>query len=146
MIRISKASLSDLQQITPLFDAYRVFYKQESNLDGATEFLKQRLERKESTIFFAHEDGQAMGFTQIYPLFSSVSMQRVHLLNDLYVDSNHRGKGIATLLLNMAKQFAIDNGSKGLSLETHHTNPAQALYERLDWEKDEDHLYYFWKA
>lgn len=146
MMTITRASLADIDLIAPLFDAYRVFYEQEGDLKGAKEFLSNRIEKGESTIFIARFDEIAIGFTQIYPIFSSVSMQQMHLLNDLYVSPKYRGKGIATLLLNEAKNFALDNGSKGLSLETHHTNPAQALYERLGFVKDEEYLHYFWKA
>lgn len=146
MITIVKADQQHLESLAPLFDAYRVFYEQESDLTSAREFLSQRISRNESTVFMAFSDDQAIGFTQLYPLFSSVSLKPMHLLNDLYVDASFRGKGIASLLLNEAKRFALENGSKGLSLETHNTNPAQALYERLDWVKDEEYLHYFWKA
>jgi len=146
MITITKASLADIELITPLFDAYRIFYKQDSNIEAARKFLTSRLEKEESIIFLARIGAEAVGFTQIYPIFSSVSIQKMHVLNDLYVDQSARGKGIATLLLNEAKHFALEHGSKGLSLETHHTNPAQRLYERLGWEKDEEYLHYFWKA
>lgn len=146
MITIVKADQQHVESLAQLFDAYRVFYEQESNLKAAAAFLSQRLSKNESTVFMAFSDDQAIGFTQLYPLFSSVSLQSMHLLNDLYVDSAFRGKGVASLLLNEAKRFALENGSKGLSLETHNTNPAQALYERLDWVKDEEYLHYFWKA
>jgi len=146
MITISTASLTDINLMTSLFDAYRVFYKQKSDLPAAEMFLSTRLSNSESTILLAWFDDELIGFTQIYPLFSSVSMQHLHVLNDLYVNPDHRGKGAATLLLNAAQQFATSNGSKGLSLETHNSNPAQALYERLGWVKDEEYMHYFWKA
>lgn len=146
MITIVKADQQHVDVLVPLFDAYRVFYEQESDLSAAKEFLTQRLSRNESTVFIAFSDDQAVGFTQLYPLFSSVSLKPLHLLNDLFVDSAFRAKGIASLLLNEAKRFALEHGSKGLSLETHNTNPAQALYERMDWVKDEEYLHYFWKA
>jgi len=145
MITISKASLSDLNLITPLFDAYRVFYKQESDMEAAKKFISERLKKEESTIFLARSGEEAIGFTQLFPVFSSVSVQRMHILNDLYVNPEYRGNGVATLLLNEAKHFALENGSKGLGLETAQDNPAQALYERLGWEKDST-LHYFWKA
>lgn len=146
MITITKASLSDIDIIAPLFDAYRVFYKQESDILTAKKFISDRLHKNESTIFLARSGDEVVGFTQIYPVFSSVTVQRMHILNDLFVNSDFRGKGIATLLLNEAKHFAVENGSKGLGLETAHDNPAQALYERLGWEKDDSTLHYFWKA
>lgn len=146
MIDIQTASLEDLDLLVPLFDNYRVFYEQQSNHDAARQFLTNRISKNESHIMLAVEDQKGVGFTQLYPLFSSVSMQRMHVLNDLYVLPDCRGKGIATLLLNSAKEFALKNESKGLALETNKTNPAQELYERLGWVKDEDYLHYFWKS
>ncbi len=146
MIELRKANLEDLEMLVPLFDMYRVFYEQQSDQDGARKYLKDRITNNQSHIILASEDQKGVGFTQLYPLFSSVSMQRMHLLNDLFVRQEYRGKGIATLLLDSAKEYAQENGSKGLVLETHKTNPAKELYERLGWVKDEDYLHYFWKS
>jgi len=144
MIFISEASIEDIDHIIPLFNDYRIFYKQESDILGARDFLKDRFERDESIIFLAFQEEKAIGFTQLYPSFSSVSMQKMYILNDLYVDVNYRNLGIATLLLNHAKNFALERNSKGLSLETHRTNPAQKLYEKLGWVEDKDYAHYMW--
>jgi GNAT superfamily N-acetyltransferase len=145
MIAITKATTKNIKDIAPLFDAYRVFYKQVSNLEAAKSFLKDRLTTKESVIFIAWVNGAAVGFTQLFPTFSSVSMQRSFVLNDLYVDANQRKKGIGKALLNHAKQFCIKKRYKGLALETATDNPAQKLYEQLDWKKDTEVYHYFWK-
>lgn len=146
MIEIIRAERAHLDELIPLFDAYRVFYKQESDLVGAKEFLSARLEYEESTIFMAYKDSIAIGFTQLYPCFSSVSMQRLYILNDLYVEKHGRGKGIGEALLSKAKEFAIAAGAKGLALETGKDNPAQKLYERLDWKLETEYLNYFWSV
>ncbi len=143
-MNIRRADIHDLDALVPLFDGYRIFYKQESDPTAARAFLKQRMEQKQSTIFIAYADNQALGFTQLYPIFSSVSMQDVCILNDLFVDPAARGKGIGEALLETAKNFAKENNLKGLSLETDRDNPAQHLYERLGWKKDVDHLFYTW--
>jgi len=82
----------------------------------------------------------------LYPSFSSVSMQRTFILNDLFVISEARGQGVGEALLNEAKAFAISENAKGLTLETEVTNPAQKLYERLDWLKDTEVFHYTWKV
>ena len=144
-VKIITADITDLSEIALLFDAYRVFYKQDSNVKIAMEFLKQRLENSESVIFCAiDESGQYLGFTQLYPIFSSVSVQRTWLLNDLYVDTKARGLGVGTKLLNQAKDYAKQTGAKGVALETEMTNVnAQKLYEHLNYEKDDKHFHYF---
>lgn len=140
---ITQAQLKDLNILAPLFDAYRVFYKQESNLEHAKTFLKELLEQKSSVIYLVFMDNKAVGFAQLFPLFSSVSMQPMYLLNDLYVDSNHRGHGLGEALINRSKQLCRDENQKGLAIQTAFDNPAQHLYERLGFIKDTD-LHFFW--
>ncbi len=146
MVDIIRANPNHLPLILPLFDAYRIFYKQPSNLEEAKKFLRQRLQHNESVIFLAMQGSHAVGFTQLYPLFSSVSMAPVYLLNDLFVIDALRGKGVGESLLNHAKDFCKTSGFKGLALETAIDNPAQKLYERLGWQKDVHCFHYFWTA
>ena len=131
-MHISCANIDDLEALAGLFDAYRVFYGQDSDPPRAHAFLNDRLERGESTIFIARlDDGTAAGFTQLYPLFSSVSTGRVWLLNDLYVASSARRTGTGAALLAAAREFARSTGALRIELATAHGNTAaQALYER----------------
>lgn len=146
-MKIVKATLLQLEALIPLFDGYRVFYKQKSNLNAAQLFLKERFSNNDSIIFMALDSaGKGLGFTQLYPSFSSVSMQRTYILNDLFVASEARKQGVGEALMEHAKQFAIAEGSKGLTLETEIDNPAQKLYQRLGWKKDMDVNHYTWKV
>jgi ribosomal protein S18 acetylase RimI-like enzyme len=144
-LNIIEVSLDYLEELVPLFDQYRIFYKQVSDLRAAREFLTEKIENQASTIFLAHYNDLPVGFVQLYPSYSSVSLQKLTILNDLYVNENFRSKGIATALLKKAKEYARENNSKGLVLETAVDNPAKKLYERLDWSKEEGFLHYFWK-
>ena len=146
MIEIHRAEIKHLDQLVPLFDAYRVFYKQASNIAAARAFLKERLENKEATVFLAYVDKKPLGFTLLYATFSSVSMLPVFVLNDLYVAVEARKMGIGEALLNKAKMHCRTKGYKGLALETATDNPAQSLYERLNWKKDSHCFHYFWEA
>lgn len=140
---ITQANIEHLEDLVPLFNDYRIFYKQKSNEQLASQFLKDRIQNNESIIFMAYVNNEAVGFTQLYPLFSSVSMKPMYLLNDLFVKSNFRGKGIGEALINKAKALCETQQNKGLALQTATDNPAQKLYERLGFIKDHD-LYYFW--
>lgn len=140
---ITQANIEYLEDLVPLFNDYRIFYKQKSNEQLASQFLKDRIQNNESIIFMAYVNNEAVGFTQLYPLFSSVSMKPMYLLNDLFVKSNFRGKGIGEALINKAKALCETQQNKGLALQTATDNPAQKLYERLGFIKDHD-LYYFW--
>ena len=143
-MQIRQAYISDLELLVRLFDAYRQFYEQESDKNSAREFLKERFQKEENVVFIATLDNQAVGFTQLYSTFSSVSMKPFYILNDLYVNSENRHKGIGEALLEKAKDYCAEKNFKGLALETALDNPAQNLYERLGWKKDEAYLHYFW--
>jgi GNAT superfamily N-acetyltransferase len=144
MITIIQASLEDLDQAAILFDAYRQFYQQVPDLSAAKAFLKERIRNKESVIFLAYEGQQAVGLTQLYPIFTSVGLQRAWLLNDLYVDGTARKKGIAVQLLEAAKAHAKTTNSKWLLLETAMDNfTAQSVYEKNGWKRVSDIFYQF---
>jgi len=146
MIEICRANSNDVEAIVPLFDAYRIFYGQPSDEKAAKLFLEERLAKVESVIFLAYENQKALGFVQLYPSFSSVSMQAIYILNDLYVISDQRKKGVGKALLLMAQQYCKEKNGKGLALETALDNPAQFLYESLQWKKDSHCFHYFWSA
>lgn len=142
-MHIVQAQIKHIEDLAPLFDGYRMFYRQDSDLEKAKSFLQNRITNKDSIIYIAYINNKAVGFTQLYPLFSSVSMESMYLLNDLYVHANHRNKGIGQVLIQAAKNLCISNNYKGLALQTENKNPAQHLYERLDFIKDPD-LQFFW--
>ena len=141
-ITVIKAMPGDAATIATLFDKYRIFYGKTSDLQSAESFIQERLHQDESVIFLAFLHGNAAGFTQLYPIFTSVGMQRTWLLNDLFVDENERKKGVGEALLNAAKKLAKDTNSKWLLLQTGAENKtAQALYEKLHWKKITDIFY-----
>ncbi|WP_088042367.1 GNAT family N-acetyltransferase [Bacillus sp. EAC] len=130
-MKIYQATNSDLNGITSLFNEYRMFYKQEENLEGARDFIYERFQQSDSVIFTVVEDGEYLGFTQLYPSFSSVSMKRLWILNDLFVVESARKKGVAQMLLDAAKNFAIETNAKSIELQTAFDNKqAQRLYEK----------------
>lgn len=142
-MKIVQAKLDNLKEAAELFDLYRQFYKQVSDLEGAESFLKDRLVQKESVIFLAFAEGSPVGFAQLYPAFSSVSMKRTWILNDLYVKKEVRRHGFGEGLLNHIIQFAAETGTKGLLLETTEENVrAQALYEKVGFVQEENRFYF----
>lgn len=138
-----QAVLADAETIAPLFDGYRQFYQQQSDLSLAYSFIHGRLAQRESVIFLAEDDaGHALGFTQLYPSFSSVSARRIWTLNDLFVLPKARGAGVGRALLDAAREHALATGAKRLILSTAHDNPAQALYEALGYVRDTRFYHY----
>ena len=145
MFLISNATIDDLDDLVPLFDAYRIFYRKDADLKTARHFLRERIKRGESVIYLASYENKAVGFTQLYPLFSSTRMQRLWLLNDLYVDPHYRGRGISKQLIDAAKELARNTQAAGISLETEISNDiGNQLYPQTGFELDTEHNYYFW--
>ena len=146
MIRVEHAATGNINELAVLFDQYRVFYQKATDVSAAAKFLTERIDANESVIYVAFDDRNVMtGFTQLYPLFSSTRMKRLWLLNDLFVDSNHRGKGISIALIERAKEHARQTGACGLMLETAKTNEiGNNLYPHAGFTLDKDHNYYSW--
>ncbi len=138
---IRRATVDDVDAIAPLFDHYRMFYQQPSDAPLARRFIGERLQRGESVIFVAEAGAKVVGFTQLFPSFSSVRAGRAWVLNDLYVDIAARRLGVARALLQSAADFARADGAIRLELETDHDNrSAQALYRHMGWEPYEGTL------
>ena len=144
MTTITRATAADLDDLAPLFDAYRQFYGQPSDLPLASDFLGQRLDARDSVVFLARDEaGCAVGFAQLYPAFTSLGCARVFVLNDLFVAAQARGRGVGRRLLTVAADFARDAGALRLTLSTNVANrTAQALYERVGWVRNDDFLTY----
>jgi GNAT superfamily N-acetyltransferase len=146
-VRVIQATSEHLEALANLFDGYRQFYKETSDLTGARAFLAERIERGESVLFLAllDQDGQEIpaGLAQLYPSFSSASMQRLWILNDLFVAPEARKHGVGRALLQATREHAERTGAKGLELMTARDNyAAQALYESMGWQRDEVFLPY----
>jgi GNAT superfamily N-acetyltransferase len=146
-MRVIQATSEHLEALATLFDGYRQFYEETSDLDGARTFIAERIERGESVLFLAllDQDGQESpaGLAQLYPSFSSASMQRLWILNDLYVAPPARKHGVGRALLQAAREHAERTQTKGLELMTARDNyAAQALYESMGWRRDEIFLSY----
>jgi GNAT superfamily N-acetyltransferase len=139
----TRVMAGQVELVAGLFDAYRQFYGQPPDLDAARQFLADRLGRGESVLFAVVEGGRALGFTQLYPSFSSVSMRPIWILNDLFVAGDARRRGVGAGLLRAARDHAARTGAARLILSTAVTNAAaQALYERDGWRRDTAFLHY----
>lgn len=143
-ITVRQAALADIEALSVLFDGYRQFYGRDHNLAAAKQFLLDRFNHAESVLFIAHEGSSPIGFTQLYPSFSSVSLKRIFILNDLFVNESGRRKGVGSALISAAVEYAKAVGAIRLALSTALTNTtAQALYESGGWERDDDFFYIY---
>src|SRR5262245_41701190 len=145
-VQIIRAGVGEVEHVAPLFDAYRRFYGQPTDLPGARAFLTERLKNDQSAVFLAVDaEGPqaALGFVQLYPCFSSVRMRPIWVLNDLFVAEQARRLGVARLLMCAALGLARSTGAARLVLSTAKDNAAaRSLYLSLGYRLDEkfDHL------
>lgn len=142
-ISISRATSADLDDASRLFDAYRTFYAQAPDLPRARGFVRDRLDAADTILAIARVGGRAVGFTHLFPSFTSVGTARLFVLNDLFVAPEARGRGVAEALLDFAETAARQAGAVRLVLQTATDNAAaQRLYERLGWTADESFVAY----
>ena len=145
MTTIRKANITDLDQLSELFDLYRMFYNKASDLTAGKEFLKERIINSESEIFISIIDSKAVGFVQLYPYFSSTRMKKMWLLNDLFVHSEFRGKGISKELIEVSKKLCIETKACAVNLETSKMNDiGNSLYPSTGFVLDIENNYYSW--
>ena len=144
MTKIIRAEIEHIDELAELFNSYRVFYEQDSNVDLALNFIKSRMENKESTIFVSqNSDEELIGFVQLYSSFCSVYVCPILILYDLFVKIEARGNGYGRALMNKATEFAKSEGYDRLELSTATDNfIGQSLYESLGYERDNDFYHY----
>lgn len=138
---VRQAVLADLPVLARLFDGYRQFYGRAPDVTAAESFLRERFDHGESVIFLAPADDAPVGFTQLYPSFSSVSLARTFILNDLFVVASQRRTGVGSALLRAATDHARSLGAVRVTLNTDIQNAsAQAVYEARGWQRDHEYF------
>ena len=143
-IKIIKAKKENYKEVGFLFDLYRQFYKYKSEIKKSTQYIKERIFKKESTIFLCYCDKEPAGFVQLYKTFDSLNINKKLVLYDLYVMRKFRKKGIGKMLMNKSKDFALKNKINLIELSTAINNKkAQSLYESLDYVQDKEYYNYY---
>jgi GNAT superfamily N-acetyltransferase len=136
-ITVQRATRSDVEALLPLVRAYRVFYGQTPDAASERRFIGKHLRDATSTIFFASDGSRVLGFVQIFEVWSTVRLAPVLILEDLFVEPDSRGQGIARALIDAAIAFAREVGAAGMFLETAASNErAQQVYERAGWARE----------
>ena len=144
-MQVREAKLSDLENLSDLFNSYRMFYGKKSDLKVANEFLRSRIENKDSKIFVCDLNNELSGFVQLYPIFSSTRVSKYWLLNDLFVDIKKRGKGYSKLLIERSKELVIESNACGMMLETEKSNDiGNMLYPSTGFKKNDLCNFYEW--
>jgi ribosomal protein S18 acetylase RimI-like enzyme len=141
-VKVRQAIIEDLNELAQLFADYRVFYGQDFELEKTRSFIQQRLESKDSIIFIAIESDTILGFSQLYPSFTTIGVQEIWILNDLFIKPKFRQNGVAKMLIEHILDYSKDTNRKKVILSTAYTNDkAQRLYEKLGFTKTKFYNY-----
>ena len=144
-MKIREAKISDIDNLSSLFNSYRMFYGKDSNVGVAKKFLESRIKLCDSKIYVSEVDQCLTGFVQLYPIFSSTRVSKYWLLNDLFVDANERGRGYSKHLIKKAKDLVKDTSACGMMLETDKTNNiGNYLYTSQGFKKNIVSNFYEW--
>ena len=142
--KIIKATKENINQVGKLFDLYRQFYKYKSNIHESTNYISERINNNESTIFLALTDNNnPTGFVQLYETFGSLHLGKIIILYDLYVAKECRKYGIGERLMKKSQEYAESIGAKSIELSTAKDNlTAQSLYEKIGYIRDNEFYSY----
>ena len=142
--KIVRAKLNHLHDIAILFDLYRQFYSYKSDISSSENYIKERLEKKESVIFIAIDNNEkGIGFVQLYETFGSLDLGKIIVLYDLYVIKEFRKNKIGKELMLKSHEYAKKIKAKRIQLSTATDNfIGQALYESLGYIRDTDFYTY----
>ncbi len=137
-LTILRAGPSHVDGLAPLFDLYRQFFTQKSDLDVSARFLHERVEKGESVVLAAYDGETPAGFLQLYPLYSSWYAQRQWFLSDLYVAEAFRERGIGKKLVEACAEFGKASGGRAILVEIPFSEPHLAkFYGELGFARDE---------
>ena len=142
---VKEAHMDDLAAIVNMIKKYRKFYKVENqNEEEIEQFVKTRLKNVQSKIFLAtDETDKVVGFAQLYPSYSTVSLKPQWILNDFFVEVAYRHKGYGQALMSFVKEYFRDK-AKGFILVTDIDNfTAKSFYEQNGWKTGEHDFYTF---
>ncbi len=143
-LKIVRAEREHLSSLAALFDLYRQFYGQQPDARLASRFIGDNIRKERSVVLLALDSaGKALGFTQLYPGWCSVSASPTWVLYDLFVDNSVRQRGVGRALMQAAESMARKSRASRIDLETAVDNyTAQALYESLGYERERDFYKY----
>jgi GNAT superfamily N-acetyltransferase len=137
-VEIVRATAEDVAAIVPLFDAYRKFFAGHSDTAESSRFVAERFAGGDSVIFAAREGEALVGFTQLYPLWSSWYCRRLWFLSDLYVVQSARGRGLGARLIGRTIEHAHETKALSILVELPRREPhLTAFYAKLGFEQDD---------
>jgi predicted GNAT superfamily acetyltransferase len=143
-MKIEIVDQTTFDKVLPLIAAYQRFYEMTPDEEKNRKYFSQFLTDHTNGILFAAIDnsGNAVGFSTLYFVPSSLSAQTTCTFNDLYLIPTMREQGVALMLGFRALIYARERGYTKVSWLTHPENKtAQRIYDVLPTQRSEWYLY-----
>lgn len=136
MLRFRALRETDYSQWHKLWEHYLVFY-QTSLAEEITQTAWQRIVRDEIHSIGVFNENELIAFMHFHTQINTWKIGKVYYLEDLFVSSSHRGKGIATQLIHYLYDLARRNKYERVYWITTEDNlAAQELYDKLAQKTD----------
>jgi ribosomal protein S18 acetylase RimI-like enzyme len=135
-VRFRKATEKDLAPLCNLMVSYIVDFYKGKKPEGTkleAHILHLLNSEEAGTQFVAEtENGDLAGFATLYFSFSTTRLQKIAILNDLFIDSEFRGAGLGEKLFKHVLEYTKNEGYAYMTWQTAVDNTsAQALYKKM---------------
>ena len=137
-VEIRPARTEEIEEMLPLIRAYCEFYETQPNDDGLRKMFETLInDPSQGAVFIARDEGKAVGFATLDWKWSSLKAARIGYLEDLFVDPETRGKGVADALIEVCADRCRELGMPAMEWLTAPDNHrAQKVYNRTGAEAD----------
>jgi GNAT superfamily N-acetyltransferase len=131
-VEVRRARTDEIEEMLPLIRAYCEFYETEPDDQGLRSMFETLIsEPSQGAVFIARDGGKAVGFATLDWKWSSLKAARIGYLEDLFVDPEARGRGIADALIEICAERCRELGMPALEWLTAPDNHrAQKVYNR----------------
>jgi GNAT superfamily N-acetyltransferase len=139
-VRIEPITAQQLETLLPMIAAYQRFYEvADVDAERNRAFFTRFLAPSDAGMLLGAWSGeQLVGYACLYWHFTSLVPAETVLMNDLYVDRDHRGEGIGRALIEASAGVARERGAHHLEWATAPDNEAaQRLYDSTGAERSE---------
>lgn len=133
-VEIRDAREEEVEDLLPLMRGYCDFYESDPPDEGLRTMARALISDPEQGALFIARDGEgkAIGFAAMGWKWSSTRGSQVGYLEDLFVDPESRGGGVADALIGSCAERCRERGVPVLLWQTATDNHrAQAVYERV---------------
>ena len=141
---VRKANKDDISLLFELINGLALYEKRPQDMTGTKEDLEYWLfEKNIASSFIAELDGSPIGYAIYYPIFGSFSAKgKVHL-EDIFINEEHRRKGLGKEFFEKIVNFALHEGYSGMEWSCLDWNtPSINFYNKINANEEIGRVYF----